>query len=102
MPHVTNNKKHPPGAGVSRSLLTVLEASGGFEPPIRVLQTPALPLGYDAVCRFESGFYHLCGPEVTHLDITPTSIADPISAFLPHGWETHHDRAAALLRFCNA
>jgi hypothetical protein len=26
----------------------LLEASGGFEPPIRVLQTPALPLGYDA------------------------------------------------------
>jgi hypothetical protein len=24
------------------------EATGGFEPPIRVLQTPALPLGYVA------------------------------------------------------
>jgi hypothetical protein len=31
-------------------MVTILdvEASGGFEPPIRVLQTPALPLGYDA------------------------------------------------------
>jgi hypothetical protein len=35
-----------------------LEASGGFEPPIRVLQTPALPLGYDAGDARESGFYH--------------------------------------------
>ena len=26
-----------------------LEATGGFEPPIRVLQTPALPLGYVAL-----------------------------------------------------
>jgi hypothetical protein len=26
-----------------------MEAPGGFEPPIRVLQTPALPLGYGAV-----------------------------------------------------
>ncbi len=25
------------------------EAPGGFEPPIRVLQTPALPLGYGAI-----------------------------------------------------
>ncbi len=29
-------------------LIRVLEASGGFEPPIRLLQSPALPLGYDA------------------------------------------------------
>lgn len=28
--------------------MTLGEAPGGFEPPIRVLQTPALPLGYGA------------------------------------------------------
>lgn len=34
------------------------EASGGFEPPIRVLQTPALPLGYDADLSRGLELYH--------------------------------------------
>ena len=42
-------QKTPAGCGCQRSQLIELEASGGFEPPIRVLQTPALPLGYDAM-----------------------------------------------------
>jgi hypothetical protein len=31
------------------SYRNVLEATGGFEPPMGVLQTPALPLGYVAL-----------------------------------------------------
>jgi hypothetical protein len=31
------------------------EAPGGFEPPIRVLQTPALPLGYGAIFACRNG-----------------------------------------------
>src|SRR5215211_2376828 len=39
------NEKHPP----LRGRVFRREAPGGFEPPIRVLQTRALPLGYGAV-----------------------------------------------------
>ncbi len=38
-------------------MVLVREAPGGFEPPIRVLQTPALPLGYGAGLH-RYGFYH--------------------------------------------
>lgn len=38
------NKKHRLGAGASER-----EATAGFEPAIRVLQTRALPLGYVAI-----------------------------------------------------
>ena len=30
-----------------------MEATGGFEPPIGVLQTPALPLGHVALLSFD-------------------------------------------------
>jgi hypothetical protein len=43
-----NQQKTPAGCGCSMVTILDVEASGGFEPPIRVLQTPALPLGYDA------------------------------------------------------
>jgi hypothetical protein len=31
-------------------LITIVEATTGFEPVVRVLQTHALPLGYVAIC----------------------------------------------------
>ena len=34
-------------------LPTHMDARGGIEPPIRVLQTPALPLGYPAPLLFD-------------------------------------------------
>lgn len=36
-----------------------MEAPGGFEPPIGVLQTPALPLGYGAISVIRERFYHI-------------------------------------------
>ena len=34
--------------GLPRIFVKKMDARGGIEPPIRVLQTPALPLGYPA------------------------------------------------------
>ena len=39
-----------------------LEAPGGFEPPIRVLQTRALPLGYGAEFRQTTAYQNGTSP----------------------------------------
>ena len=35
-------------SGLPHIIVKKMDARGGIEPPIRVLQTPALPLGYPA------------------------------------------------------
>ena len=45
-----NPKKMLKNKKPKMDFLTLLEATPGFEPGIRVLQTRALPLGYVAIC----------------------------------------------------
>lgn len=45
-----NPKKMRKNKKPKMDFLTLLEATPGFEPGIRVLQTRALPLGYVAIC----------------------------------------------------
>ena len=51
--------------GLPRIFVKKMDARGGIEPPIRVLQTPALPLGYPATKnpRRSEGLSHLSSQE---------------------------------------
>ena len=80
-----------------------LEARGGIEPPMRVLQTHALPLGYRAKL-FKSGYRSVPPKQKTHLPafwwwvalsseaatgFYPLSLPTPEDTRLPHIQRPH-------------
>jgi hypothetical protein len=76
--------------GIKRFESKILEARGGIEPPIMVLQTIALPLGDRATglksCQFSTISYQpgkkCAGASVPHLQ----TLGDELSFFIPNGF----------------
>ena len=76
--------------GIKQFESKILEARGGIEPPIMVLQTIALPLGNRATglksCQFSTISYQpgkkCAGASVPHLQ----TLGDELSFFIPNGF----------------
>jgi hypothetical protein len=64
-----------------------MEATGGFEPPMGVLQTPALPLGDVAVLKTK---YWCRGRDLNSHELTLTT---------PSRWRVYHSTTSACLDY---